>query len=94
MIRTRSRIRLPKSRADKRRATWVSMSRRKIVRFETDDEGHWRAELECGHFQHVRHRPPLEAREWVLDAAERDRRIGVELKCAKCDEKKIERIED
>jgi Protein of unknown function (DUF3565). len=70
------------------------MSGRKIVRFETDDEGHWRAELECGHFQHVRHRPPLESREWISNSAERDRRIGVELKCAKCDEKKIERIED
>lgn len=64
------------------------MSGRKIVRFETDDEGHWRAELECGHFQHVRHRPPLESREWISNSAERDRRIGVELKCAKCDEEK------
>ena len=64
--------------------------KREIVRFETDDEGHWRAELDCGHFQHVRHRPPLESREWVLDVAERDRRIGVELNCVKCDEDESE----
>jgi hypothetical protein len=28
-------------------------------------EGHWVAELECGHRQHMRHRPPFERREWV-----------------------------
>ena len=64
--------------------------KRKIVRFETDDGSHWRVELECGHFQHMRHRPPLESREWVLDAAERERRIGVELNCVKCDEGETE----
>src|SRR5437764_4610919 len=47
---------------------------RKIISFDTDDEAHWRALLECGHHQHVRHRPPLESREWVLDPAERDRK--------------------
>jgi len=62
--------------------------KRKIVRFNTDDEGHWRAELECRHFQHLRHRPPLESREWILDPAERERRLGMELNCLKCDSAK------
>ena len=32
--------------------------RRAVIGFETDDEGHWVARLECGHGQHVRHDPP------------------------------------
>ncbi|MCY7346517.1 MAG: DUF3565 domain-containing protein [Pyrinomonadaceae bacterium] len=40
--------------------------KRKIIGFDKDDAGDWRAELDCGHFQHVRHKPPLVAREWVL----------------------------
>ena len=57
-----------------------------IVSFDTDDEGHWRALLACGHHQHLRHRPPLESRPWILDPAERKTRIGVELECKKCDD--------
>jgi hypothetical protein len=60
--------------------------KQQIVSFDSDDEGHWRALLSCGHHQHVRHRPPLESREWVLDPTERQARIGVELNCLKCDE--------
>ncbi len=33
--------------------------KRKIVGFDKDSENDWRAELDCGHFQHVRHKPPL-----------------------------------
>ena len=57
-----------------------------ITAFDTDDEGHWRALLSCGHHQHMRHRPPLESREWVLDADERRSRLGVVLDCRKCDD--------
>ncbi len=32
--------------------------KRKIAVFEMDEHGDWRAALECGHFQHVRHNPP------------------------------------
>lgn len=60
--------------------------KQKILAFDTDDEGHWRAELECGHFQHLRHDPPLTDRPWVLEAAERQKRIGIGLECRKCDE--------
>ena len=57
-----------------------------ITGFEVDDEGHWRAALACGHFQHVRHDPPLTTREWVLTEAGRTSRLGFELECKRCDE--------
>ena len=59
--------------------------KRKIVNFDQDDEGDWRAELECGHFQHVRHKPPLNTREWVLTEEGRATRLGFELDCKHCD---------
>ena len=60
--------------------------KRQIVGFETDDHGDWRAELNCGHFQHVRHNPPLSTREWVLTEEGRASRIHFELDCKRCDE--------
>jgi hypothetical protein len=60
--------------------------RQKITGFELDDEGHWRAILECDHRQHVRHNPPLRTREWVLSDEGRQQKIGVELDCKKCDD--------
>ena len=60
--------------------------KQKITGFETDDDGHWRAILECGHRQHVRHDPPMTIREWVLTPEGRDSRIGFELYCKRCDE--------
>ncbi|HWA40788.1 MAG TPA: DUF3565 domain-containing protein [Gemmatimonadales bacterium] len=59
---------------------------RAIVGFHQDDEGHWVAELECGHSQHVRHDPPWQVRPWVLDEAERRQRIGTHLLCGRCAE--------
>ena len=58
----------------------------RIIGFETDDEGHWRSELDCGHFQHVRHDPPLTTRPWVLTEEGRASRIGFELDCNRCEE--------
>jgi hypothetical protein len=60
--------------------------KRQIKSYEKDDEGHWRALLECGHYQHVRHDPPLITREWVLSEPGRASRLGVELNCKRCDE--------
>jgi hypothetical protein len=57
----------------------------KIVGFHQDDEGHWVAELACGHSQHVRHDPPLVSRPWVLTAAGRQQFLGFELLCKLCD---------
>ena len=60
--------------------------KQKITDFDQDDEQHWRAVLECGHRQHVRHDPPLTTREWVLTEEGRTSRIGLELDCKRCDE--------
>lgn len=60
--------------------------KKKIVSFGQDEEGDWRALLECSHYQHVRHDPPLISREWVKTEDGRRSRIGSELECRKCDE--------
>jgi hypothetical protein len=57
-----------------------------ITGFDQDDVGDWRAKLACGHYQHVRHDPPLTVREWVLTEAAREGMIGVDLECRKCEE--------
>jgi len=57
---------------------------RRITGFTTDDEGHWVAELECGHRQHMRHRPPFERREWVTTPDGRSSRIGAIVDCRRC----------
>ncbi len=55
-----------------------------ITGFHTDDEGHWVAQLACGHNQHVRHDPPLVQRDWVLTSEGRRSMLGFELGCKKC----------
>jgi tellurite methyltransferase len=62
---------------------------RPITGFELDEEGHWRAVLSCGHKQHVRHKPPLFSRPWVLEESTRKERIGTSLQCKLCDERSI-----
>ena len=61
----------------------------KITGFDQDDDGYWRAKLDCRHYQHVRHDPPLIVREWTLTEAGRASRIGQELECKKCDERSL-----
>jgi hypothetical protein len=56
-----------------------------ITGFHLDDEGHWVAELACGHFQHVRHDPPWFSRPWVLTEESRTSMLGYCLNCKKCD---------
>jgi hypothetical protein len=60
--------------------------KRVIVGFDRDDVGDWVALLECGHRQHVRHRPPWQERPWVLTREGRQGRIGMPLNCVLCDE--------
>lgn len=57
---------------------------RQITGYHLDDEGHWVAQLSCGHNQHVRHDPPWEQRPWVLSPNGRDTMLGFELNCVKC----------
>jgi len=59
---------------------------RSIVGFHRDDELHWVAELECGHFQHVRHQPPWINRPWVISVAGRAAAVGQTLDCKKCEQ--------
>lgn len=57
-----------------------------ITGFHQDDEGHWVAELACGHTRHVRHDPPWQLRPWVITEEGRAAKIGSTLGCKKCDE--------
>ncbi|MDN5864414.1 MAG: DUF3565 domain-containing protein [Gammaproteobacteria bacterium] len=59
--------------------------KRRISGLHLDDERHWVAELECGHTQHVRHRPPWQNRPWTQSAAGRKRMLGHPLDCRLCD---------
>ncbi|MFW6750630.1 DUF3565 domain-containing protein [Pseudomonas glycinae] len=52
--------------------------------FHQDEDGHWVAELSCGHTQHLRHLPPWQSRAWVLDAAQRIEKIGQPFACGWC----------
>ena len=56
-----------------------------IIGYHQDDEMYWVAQLDCGHNQHVRHNPPFIERPWVVTAAGRERMIGQQLSCVKCD---------
>ena len=58
---------------------------RRIAGFHQDEESFWVAELECGHNQHVRHRPPMVIRPWVNHEKGRQERLGTLLACKTCD---------
>jgi hypothetical protein len=58
---------------------------RRIAGYHIDDAGDWVAELDCGHFQHVRHDPPWISRPWVATAEGRASMLGHALACKKCD---------
>ena len=58
---------------------------RRIVGFDPDEHGDWRAHLDCRHRQHVRHQPPFRVAPWVEHDAEREQRIGRTLDCPLCD---------
>ncbi len=60
--------------------------KQKICSYHQDDESDWVAELECGHYQHVRHNPPWVNRPWVITEQGRQSKLGFELECKKCDE--------
>ena len=62
---------------------------RRIAGFHQDEENFWVAELECGHKQHVRHKPPMTLRPWVNDENGRKERVGTFLSCKACDSESI-----
>lgn len=53
----------------------------RLLDFRQDEHGHWLAILSCGHTQHLRHQPPWQNRAWVLDAEQRQARIGERFNC-------------
>jgi hypothetical protein len=59
--------------------------RQPIIAYHQDDEGHWVADLACGHSQHVRHDPPWQQRPWVVTEAGRATMLGTLLDCVRCD---------
>ena len=59
--------------------------KRAIVGFHRDEESDWVADLDCGHGQHTRHRPPFVNRPWVTSASGREAMLGRELDCPRCD---------
>lgn len=62
--------------------------RRHITGFYEDVEGHFVAMLDCGHEQHVRHRPPFAERPWVLTEDGRRSMIGADIECRLCDQQR------
>lgn len=60
--------------------------KRRIMGFYEDTEGHFVAMLECGHEQHVRHKPPFIERPWVATEEGRRAKIGEFAKCRACDD--------
>lgn len=58
---------------------------RAITAFHQDELNDWVAELDCGHYQHVRHDPPWKNRPWVITAEGRKSKLGEFLECVKCD---------
>jgi len=56
-----------------------------ICGYHQDEENDWVAQLQCGHFQHVRHIPPFINRPWVITKAGRNSMLGYQLDCKKCD---------
>lgn len=59
--------------------------KRAILGFHRDQQDDWVADLDCGHGQHVRHRPPFVNRPWVECETTRTEMLGVELDCVRCD---------
>ena len=59
--------------------------KRSIASFHQDEYGDWVADFDCLHSQHMRHRPLLENRPWVLDETQRAARVGTHVECAACD---------
>jgi hypothetical protein len=63
----------------------VTNVKQAITGFHQDEQGHWVAELACGHNQHVRHDPPWQVRPWVVTEEGRLTRLGERLNCVLCD---------
>ncbi len=59
--------------------------KRTIASFHQDEQGDWVADFDCLHSQHMRHRPLLENRPWVLEEPQRMAKVGTAVECSACD---------
>jgi len=59
-----------------------------ITGYHLDKANDWVAELSCRHFQHARHNPSWNNREWVVIEAGRSSQLGASLNYVKCDRSK------
>lgn len=57
----------------------------RITGFHQDEFSDWVADLECGHTQHVRHKPPWDLRPWVVEENSRKEFLGRMLDCVLCE---------
>jgi chromate reductase, NAD(P)H dehydrogenase (quinone) len=64
---------------------YVAPVETRICGYRQDSEGDWIAELECGHTQHVRHRPPWQVRPWVTTPEGRESQLSSRIDCPLCD---------
>ncbi|MBF8779489.1 DUF3565 domain-containing protein [Pseudomonas fulva] len=78
------RTSVTKAPPDCERAVADARPTSRVIGFHQDLEGHWVAQLSCGHTQHLRHQPPWQSRPWVLDPELRARRIGEPFACGWC----------
>lgn len=62
---------------------------RRILGFERDEEGAWRALLDCGHKRHLRHDPPRETRPELESEEARERALGRTIDCGRCAQRLI-----
>lgn len=65
-------------------ASLAEPPKRAMVAFHQDERGDWVAVLDCGHYQHVRHNPPMSERPWVVMEQGRASFLGYGLPCKKC----------
>lgn len=65
-------------------ASLAEPPKRAMVAFHQDERGDWVAVLDCGHYQHVRHNPPMSERPWVVSEQGRASFLGYGLPCKKC----------
>lgn len=65
-----------------------------IIGYTKDEECHWVAKLECGHYQHVRHQPPFISRPWVMSLEGRKSMLGHLLLCKKCDNREVKDFDE
>lgn len=76
---------VPKMEVTRRITAPAEKMKKPITGYHKDKEGHWVAELACGHNRHVRHDPPWQLNPWVITGEGRKARIGEKLECKKCD---------